>query len=298
VTTRVGFVGLGRMGLPMCTNLVCAGYPVTAGDVDPGRRAEARAAGAMWQSSTAEVAAGADVLITMLPGPAEVEDAMLSAGGLAALRRGTTWIDMTSNSPRVGGVLSVRAGELGVGVIDAPVGGGPREAAAGSLQLFVGGPADLVAQHRSLLEVLADPSRIVHVGAHGSGYVAKLLANTLWFGQAVAVAEVLLIGRKAGLDLGVLRHAFGIGAAGSRLIDHDLDALFAGDYVRVFGLDRCTDELGAVIDLSHELGVPVEVATLVDAIYRRALARYGPVDGELLAVAMLEEEAGVDLRHG
>ena len=299
LVARIGFIGVGRMGLPMCVNLVQAGYQVTAGDT----RAELESAvadfGARWQGTAAAVAADADVLITMLPGPGEVHDVMAEPGGaLAALPPSAAWIDMTSSSPAVGRVLAAAARARGIGVLDAPVGGGVQAAQAGMLQLFVGGDNALLERHRPLLEVLADPHRIAHVGDCGAGYLVKLLVNLLWFGQAVATAEALLLGRRAGLDLDVLRQALQGSAASSALIRQDLDALLDGDYLTSFGLDRCCEELAAVTGLAREYETPRELSEVVERTYRLALNRYGSADGELLAVALLEEQAGIRLRHG
>src|SRR5580693_8217329 len=129
------------MGMPMCAALVRAGYQVIATDKRAEHKAEAAACGASWQPTPAQAAAAADVLITMLPGPADVQAAMLGAHG----------------------------------ALEAPVGGGIAAAAEGRLQLFVGGEPDTIERHRALLEVLGDPRRIVHVGGHGAGYTAKLL---------------------------------------------------------------------------------------------------------------------------
>lgn len=296
--TRIGFLGVGRMGLPMCAKLAGAGYAVTAGDLRAELEAAVTECGARWESTSAEVAGAADVLITMLPGPQEVQDAMLEPGAaLDALTPGATWIDMSSSSPAVGRRIAERARARGVGVLDAPVGGGVAAAVAGKLALFVGGDAMLVERHRALLGVVGDPERILHVGGHGAGYTTKLLVNLLWFGQAVATAEALLLGRRAGIDLDVLREALASSAASSEFIRHDLEALFNGDYLESFGLDRCVEELATVTALARESGVPFELSKLVERIHRRALARYGAVDGELLAVALLEEEAGVPLRR-
>jgi 3-hydroxyisobutyrate dehydrogenase len=295
--TRIGFLGVGRMGLPMCANLSRAGYDVTAGDLRAELEAAVTACGARWGSTTPGVAAAADVLITMLPGPQEVRDAMLEPGGaLEALPAGATWIDMSSSSPVVGRELGERAVARGVGMLDAPVAGGVAAARAGTLQLFVGGDAGLVERHRAVLEALGD--RILHVGDRGAGYTTKLLVNLLWFGQAVATAEALLLGRRAGIDLDALRGALASSPAASEFIRHDLEAVFTGDYLESFGLDRCVEELATVTALARESGLPFELSELVERVHRRALARYGPVDGELRAVALLEEEAGVALRRG
>jgi 3-hydroxyisobutyrate dehydrogenase len=238
------------------------------------------------------------LLVTVLPGPGEVRELMLGTGGAAAaLRAGTTWIDMTSNSPAA--VTEIRNVLLdrGVQVLDAPAGGGVAAARQGSLQLLVGGQAEVVARHRELLEILGSPGRVRHVGGYGAGYTAKLLINLLWFGQAVATAEALLLGRASGLDLGVLREVLADSAAGSDFMRRDLDALFAGDFMRTFALDRCCEELQAVTEPARDHHLPFQVSESVAELYRQALRRYGPADGELLGIALLEEQARLRLRH-
>jgi 3-hydroxyisobutyrate dehydrogenase len=294
---QIGFAGLGRMGLPMCAALVSAGYQITATDKSAEAEESAVACGAIWRDTPAQAAAAADVLITMLPGPREVQAAMLGeAGALEGLAAGATWIDMTSNSPAAAGPIQEQAMKQGVEVLEAPVGGGIADAHEGKLQLFVGGAASVVERHRALLEVLGAPGRIVHTGGHGTGYTAKLLVNLLWFGQAVATAEALLLGQRAGLDPAVLEHALAGSSAASTFIRRDVGLVFQGDYLTSFGLDRICEELEAVTALAGDYRVPWELSDLVRRTYRRALARYGPVDGELLAVALLEEEAGDKLR--
>ena len=297
--SQIAFVGLGRMGMPMCAALVRAGYQVIATDKRAERKAEAAACGASWQPTPAQAAAAADVLITMLPGPADVQAAMLGAhGALQTLAAGTTWIDMTSNSPAAAQPVREQAVGQGVEVLEAPVGGGIAAAAEGRLQLFVGGEPDTIERHRALLEVLGDPGRIVHVGGHGAGYTAKLLVNLLWFGQAVATAEVLLLGQREGIGRDVLVHALACSSASSTFVRRDIEAVFDGDYLPSFGLDRICEELEAVTALAHGHEVPWELSDQVLQTYRRALARYGPADGELLAVALLEEQAGQALGPG
>jgi len=297
-TPLVGLVGLGRMGVLICANLVRAGYRVQAGDKRTEAAALAARCGAHWVPQASQLAARADVLITVLPGPDEVREAMAGPGGMAgALRPGATWIDMTSNSPAAMTGIQQRLLARGVQVLEAPIGGGVEAAGQGNVQLLVGGDAEVLARQRELLEVLGDPCRIVHVGGHGAGYTAKLIINLLWFGQAVATAEALLLGQASGLDLGVLRETLAGSAADSAFIRRDLDALFAGDYLRSFGLDRCYQELQIMTERARDLGVPFQLSETVADIYRRAVRRYGGTDGELLGVALLEEQAGLRLRH-
>lgn len=294
--TTIGFVGVGRMGAPMCRNLVRAGYRVLASDTDPAREGIVRACGAGWFPVTADVARSADVLITVLPGPQEVSTAMVGGGLVHALPVGAAWIDITSNSSAAVDPIRRLVNARGIEVLDAPVGGGVDAAEAGTLQFFVGGDAAVLKRHRPLLEVLGDPARIIHAGGYGSGYTVKLLVNLLWFGQAVATAESLLLGQRMGVDLVTLRRALADSAAGSEFIRRDLDALFSGNYMTTFGLDRCYEQLVTVTDLAREHQMPFELSETVMRIYGRAAAHYGNADGELLAVALLEEESGQRLR--
>jgi 3-hydroxyisobutyrate dehydrogenase len=292
VTATVGVIGVGRMGLPVCARLAGAGLRVVAADLEPEREQHVRAAGASWDADTERLARQAAVLITVLPGSSELVEAMGIA--LRTLQPGATWIDLTSAAPAAAAELVARAHRRGIECLDAPVGGGVEAAAAGALQLFVGGRREVIELHRTVLELLG---RVEHVGDHGAGYTTKLLVNLLWFGQAVAVGEALLLARRAGIDLEVLRSALGRSAAASEFVRGDLGALLGGDYLESFGIDRCCEELATVVALADELTVPFDVSAAVERTYRAALARYGPIDGELLAVALLEERAGTRLRR-
>jgi 3-hydroxyisobutyrate dehydrogenase len=203
---------------------------------------------------------------------------------------------MTSNSPAAARPVQEQAMRQGVEVLEAPVGGGIAAARQGTLQLFVGGEASAVERHRAVLEVLGDPGRIVHVGGHDTGYTAQLLVNLLWFGEAVATAEALLLGQAAGIDPAVLRHALVGSSAASTFIRSDIGLVFGGDYLAAFGLDRICEELEATTALAGQYHVPWELSDVVRRTYRCALARFGPADGELLAVSLLEDEAGHTLR--
>ncbi|RPE46998.1 3-hydroxyisobutyrate dehydrogenase/2-hydroxy-3-oxopropionate reductase [Streptomyces sp. Ag109_O5-1] len=254
-----------------------------------------RSLGADWAPSVAAAVAGADVLVTVVPGPDEAAAALPDAV-FAALATGAVWIDMTSNAPAAARELRQRAGAHGVDVLEAPMGGSPDDAEQGRLWLFVGGSADVLDRCRPLLEAVTTSDRIRHMGGPVTGYTTKLLINLLWFGQATATAEALLLGRRAGIDLTALHGTLAGSAAGSDFIRRDLPALFAGDYLRSYGLDRIHDQLKVITEEAQDLGTPHEMADTVLRIHRQALERFGPVDGELLAVALLEEAAGTLLR--
>ncbi|HEX7303424.1 NAD(P)-dependent oxidoreductase [Lentzea sp.] len=294
---RVTVVGAGRMGLPVSRNLAAAGFDVVVTDVRHDVAGAVVAGGARWEPSATAAAAGADVLVTVMPGIPEVRSVLSGPGSLLGeLPGGAAWLDLTSSSPLVMREIQEDARRRGVAVLEAPMGGGPDAAATGTLQLFAGGDVATFRRLLPLLEVIADPDRIVLVGGSGQGYTAKLLVNLLWFGQAVATAEALLLGQSAGLDAEALRSLLANSAAGSDFLRHDVARVFRGDYLPLFGLDRCVEELDAVTELFRDCGVPAELSEVVARVHRRAAARFGPVDGELMAVAHLEELAGSPLR--
>ena len=292
---RVGFIGLGRMGAPMALNVLQGGHAVGVHDVRREAAAELEAAGARWVASAVDLAAGADVLVTMLPGPPQVEAVMLGENGaFSALRPGSTWVDMSTSTPDVGR----RAAALGrgVGVVDAPVSGMVKGAVSGRLQIFVGGDAQEVARVRPVLDCMGDPERIFHVGPRGAGYAVKLAINLLWFVHVTAAAEVLQMGVRAGVDLDILQRSLAASPASSRVIERDILPVWEGDYDESFTLDLVTKDLGLAIDLGRETGTPMEVSALVEQLHRRARALYGDKAGELAAVRLYEDATGTLLR--
>jgi 3-hydroxyisobutyrate dehydrogenase len=288
---RVGVVGTGRMGLPVCARLAQKGFGVLATDVRPQAQAPVVAAGARWAASLAEVVSGCEVLITVLPGPGEVMAVLDSA--MSGLAPGSTWIDMSTATPDTAAAIASAADLRGLRVLDAPVGGGPPEARSGRLVAFVGGAGDVLASQRDVFDALAE--RVVHVGPAGSGYTVKLLVNLLWFGQAVAGAEVLSLAAKAGLDPETMRLAVQGSASANRFMEEGATALLRGDDLTSFSLVRCHEELAAALAMGEHLGVPLALADRVTELYGQALEHYGDIDGELLAARLVTERAGVTL---
>lgn len=293
---KIGFVGLGRMGAGMARN-IAAHFPVTVYDTRPEAAAAAVAAGAVAADSPAGVAAGADIVVTMLPGPAEIEAVLLGGGLGAALRPGALWVDMSSSSlETMRRVLAAHAG-AGWTALDAPVTGGVPGADAGTLQIFVGGARDDYGRAYDLLATMGNPERILHVGEQGAGYAVKLCVNLGFFLHAMAGSEVLALGAKAGVDLGVLHDALTHSGASSRFVEDDMaNNVFAGDYKEYFRLALAVKDIRLAVDLGRSAGVPLELSALVEQLNQRALLTYGD-GGQLLAVRQLEEVSGVEFRR-
>ncbi len=295
---KIGFIGLGNMGRHMARHLILAGHDVTVHDARSEAALEHLNLGARWVDSPATCAEGVDVLITMLPTPRVVEDVLVRGGAGAALAPGSLWIDMSTSTPET----ARRVAELvldarGVRRLDAPVSGMARGAEAGTLQIFAGGDADDFRYALPLFSVLGDPGRTLHVGPAGQGYTVKLMINLLWFCHVVATSEVLAMGTKAGVDLGVLRSALLASPAASHFLEHDaLSVLVDGDYDDSFAMALACKDLGLAVDLGREVGVATELSALVEQVYRRAKAQHGDLAGELTPVRLYESLAGQNFR--
>lgn len=294
----IGFIGLGSMGSGMARNLQQSGFPLVVTDIRRESAAEAVAGGAIWADTAAELAAQSDIIITMLPTPRHVTDALSGSDGiLAGIRDGATWIDMSTSVPEVANRVRAEEAHRGLSILDAPVSGMSVGAATGRLQIFVGGDVDDVARLRPVFEAMGDPERILHVGAHGTGYAVKLMINQLWFSHLVATAEVLAVGTAAGVDLGVLRDSLIASPANSNFVEHDvLSILQQGDYDEGFAIALACKDLGLSIDLARSVGVSVELSSLVEQVYRRAKASYGDRAGEMTPFQLYEDQLGTKLR--
>jgi 3-hydroxyisobutyrate dehydrogenase len=296
--TRVAFIGLGHMGGHMCRNVITAGFDVTAYDLDRDALARAGLDGARPAESVADCVRNAEILLTSLPGPPQVEAVLCgSDGAIAAMAPGTVVVDMSTSSLEVGRRARAAAAAAGVQLLDAPVAGQTVGAEAGTLAIYAGGEPEAFARALPVLEAMGDPQRIFLLGPGGCGYAVKLLLNLTWFTQAVATAEALSIGVKAGVDISNLHTALVASPANSVFLERDvLPLLERGDYDDGFPMKLVTKDLGLAVDLARDVGVPVELSSLVEQIHRRARAVYGDDAGEMSAVRLYEDLAGVQLR--
>jgi len=294
---RIGFIGLGHMGSPMTKNIIKSGFDTVVFDLNEKAVSELVALGASAAATPKELAHQVDVVITMLPGPAQVREVIAGPGGvLEGMKKGSTWIDMSTSSPGLGRELAPKIAAMGVGQLDAPVSGMAKGAISGTLQIFVGGDEDLYKQMLPVLEAMGDPARIFRIGPVGAGHTVKLILNLLWFEHAIAAAEAFVMGSLAGIDIDVLQKALVASPANSNFIEHDINSVFVGDYDESFAMRLVCKDLGLAVDMGRDLGVPVEMAALTEQVHRRAMRQYGENGGEMLAVKLYEDLMGIQLR--
>ena len=194
----IGFIGLGIMGRPMSQHLVKAGYPLVVYDIVPAGVEELVAAGAKAAGSSSEVAAQADLVITMLPDSPDVEAAYMGPGGvLEGARPGTILVDMSTISPTVAKKVAEAAAGRGCSMLDAPVSGGDVGARNATLSIMVGGDPAVFEKVKPVFEVMGRPTLC---GPSGSGQVVKACNQILVAVTLVGMAEALVLGAKAGVD--------------------------------------------------------------------------------------------------
>ena len=290
---RVGFVGLGTMGGPMCQRLTSAGYEVTAYDLDRAALADAETAGASAADSVVECARTADVFITSLPGPPQAKAVMAPPGGaIDALAPGAVWVDLTTNSRELLMELAAAAPE-GVMVVDSPVTGAVDGARQGRLTLFVGGDPQAIAVVRPMLEHLGT---VIECGPLGTGNVVKLVTNQLWFAAAAALGEGFAVGVANGVDLRTLWDAILDSVGDSFVARHDAPSVFAGHYDPSFPLSLCVKDLGLLARLESAVGTDLPITAAARGAFERAAQRYGENSGEMCVARRIADDAGISMR--
>jgi 2-hydroxy-3-oxopropionate reductase len=258
----IGFIGLGIMGRPMALNLLKAGYELTVYDVVPERMQELVRAGAQRGSSSKEVAAQSEVVITMLPNSPDVHAAVLGPNGvLEGARPGTILLDMSSIAPAVSQEVAAQAEAKGVVMLDAPVSGGEPKAVAGTLAIMVGGPQEVFDQVKDLLGAMG--SSVTRVGEIGSGNVTKLANQIIVALNIAAMSEALVLATKAGVDPQKVFQAIRGGLAGSAVLDAKVPLVLKGNFNPGFRIELHIKDLANALDTAHELGVPVPLSSSI-----------------------------------
>jgi 3-hydroxyisobutyrate dehydrogenase len=274
--TRIGFIGVGTMGLPMATNLVKKGFAVTAYDINTAAMQAAAAAGMASAASVAEAVAGADLVITMLPSSPHVQSAYAGDGGvLVAAGAGTLCVDMSTIDPAVSRAMAGAARERGVRFIDAPVSGGVPRAVEGTLAIMVGGDPTDVAEAMPALRAMG--ANVIHVGPVGSGEVAKLCNNLVAGVAAVALSEAFRIAEGFGVDARVVTEVISKSSGNTWIMEnmHPVPGIVAraastNGYRPGFMTDLMCKDIGLAVDAARALRIPVFVAPAAQQVYRLA----------------------------
>lgn len=269
---RLGFIGVGAMGLPMARNLLRAGYSLTFCTRRDAAAERLGAVGGERLADASAVAAACDVLLTCLPADAEIVEALLGkAGALAALRPGATIIELSTASPEIVRALAEAAAPRDIAILDAPVSGGVGGAEAASLSIMVGGEAATLERHRPILAAIG--RQIYHVGPGGMGKVFKLCNQYLNGATTVLVGEALTLGAKAGADLALLVEVLSASSGASRALTGAAPALLSATPPPVgFRLDLMRKDVGLALALGNAVGAPLATGAVAHQLYTAASA--------------------------
>jgi 3-hydroxyisobutyrate dehydrogenase len=261
-TPRLGWIGLGKMGTPICRNLLAKAFPLAVYDIDPARAGVLAEQGARPAADLAALAAGADVVLSMVPDDDALRTAVLGQGGvLAQMAPGSVYVDLSTVSPRASEEVAAAAEAGGVGYVCAPVSGSTVLAEQAALTVFASGPADAYRRCEPVFAALA--ARQYYVGTDQQARYLKLAVNHFVGTTAVVMAEALALGRKGGLDWAQMLEVIGASVAASPLVKYKLEPLKQRDFAPAFSAAQMLKDMSLVAGAGAAEGVAMPLAALV-----------------------------------
>jgi 2-hydroxy-3-oxopropionate reductase len=290
----IGFIGLGIMGKPMARNLVKAGYPLVVHNRSRGAVDELVRESAQAATTSKEVAARSQVVITMLPDSPDVELVYSGEQGIfSGVKSGKLLIDMSSISPLVARKMAAEAEKRSCDMLDAPVSGGEAGAIGATLSIMIGGKESAVEKAMAIFQALG--KSIVHIGDAGAGQVTKA-ANQMVVGTTIAiVAEALVLAAKAGVDPAKVRQALLGGFAQSKILEAHGQKMLDRNFKPGFRIRLHEKDMKIALATGSEYGVPLMVTGIVGQMMT---AMKGMGNGDLdhaALVKFVEESAKKEL---
>jgi len=292
---KVGFIGLGIMGMPMARNLIKAGFEVVAYNRTVSKAEALVKEGARKANSPRELAKECPAVITIVSDTPDVEAVILGTNGIIeGIKPDSVVIDMSTVSPQATQNIAARLKEKEVHMLDAPVSGGEQGAISGTLAIMVGGDAEVFERCRPIFEAMG--KNIVHVGPNGMGQTVKLMNQILVAGTLNAVAEALVFGQKAGVDLEKAINAIKDGAARSWQLENLGPRIIKRDFSPGFMIDLIQKDLNLVMEAARAMKTPLPVTSLVHQIYYSLQCSGEGRCGTQALVKVLERMAGVEVK--
>lgn len=292
----LGFVGIGRMGGPMTSRLLDAGYTLCVYDKDPKATAELAARGVKIAKSPAEVASSAEIVLMSLPTPDIVKAVALGENGIAHGNRVATLIDLSTTGPGAATIIAQGLGERKITFVDAPVSGGIAGAKNGTLAVMVSCPKEVYAA--KVEPILKHFGKLFYTGEKpGLAQTAKLVNNLLAAAALVISSEGMAMGVKAGLDPKILLDIINVSSGrNSATQDKFPRSVLPGTFDFGFATALSYKDVRLCLDEAEAMGVPMIMGAVVRQILALTQAKYGP-DSDFTSIAKLSEEwAGVQIR--
>jgi len=251
---KIGFIGVGIMGKPMAKNLIDAGYDIIAYDIVEEALNEIVEYGADRGTLLKNIAENSDIILTMLPNSPQVKEVVLGENGvIEGIKKGQILIDMSSIDPLTSQEVAKELEKRGVKMLDAPVSGGQEKAETGTLAFMVGGKKEVFEECKELLEVMGE--NVILVGDIGAGEITKLVNQVIVAINIAAVAEALIMGKKAGVDPKKIYKAIRGGLTDSKCLEDKAPRMFEGSYDPGFKMKLHAKDLTNVFKMSRELHI-------------------------------------------
>ncbi|TPL54196.1 NAD(P)-dependent oxidoreductase [Mesorhizobium sp. B2-4-6] len=289
------FIGLGHLGGKLAASLLRNGFAVTVFDRDPEAVDRLVVLGAAAAESPSEAAARSGNAITCLPSPKVSEAVLCGPGGLLdGLPKDGTWIEMSTNGRDEILRLASLASAKGIETLECSVTGGVHLAAVGKITALVGGDAALYERHRPAIEAMCSKSFLM--GPIGSAAVIKVITNMLAFIHLVAAGEALMLAKQGGLDLAQAYHAIVASSGSSFVHETEGQLILNGSYDIGFTMDLALKDLGFALRMGEKSGVPLDLASRVNAIFEEGKRAYGGDAWSTQIVKLLEDAVGTELR--
>ena len=294
---RVGFIGLGRMGLPMCYRLLQAGFDLTVHNRSQDKVQRISQDGARPAGTTAEVTQDAEILLACLPDVAAVEEVFLGKGGVIEnARPGQILVDHSTVGINTSRACAEAAEKKGALFLDAPISGGTERATDGTLTIMAGGPQQAYDQALPVFNALGATVR--RIGPTGTGTTVKLINQLLVGIHSVAAAEAMLLGAKSGADPQLVFEVLSSGWGQSFMLSRNAPVMLDRDFEGVrTQINVFLKDLGLVEELAHELNTPTPAGDVAFKLLKEAV---GQGLGEMDAAAVvlpLEAKAGFQIQR-
>jgi len=291
---KVGYIGLGLMGKSIARNILKAGFPLVVHNRSRAAVEELAAEGAVAANSPKEVAGQVDVVFTNLPDTPDVEKVVLGENGiLAAAHDGLITVDNSTIKPASARVIAEKLAEKNVLALDAPVSGGDIGARNGTLTIMVGGDAS--ALEKVMPVFMAMGKTVTHVGDAGAGQVAKAANQIMVAAQMVAMGELLVFSKKAGVDPRKVVEAIKGGAAQCWTLDVKPPRLFDGNRNPGFKAHMQLKDLRIILDSAQEYDIPISSAAEHTKFFQQMIDwGMGELDNSAV-VGVIEKLAGVEI---
>ncbi len=290
---RIGFIGMGIMGVPMARNLMKAGYPLTVHSRTRSKAEPLLVEGAVWSDSPAQTAARSDVVITCVTDTPDVQKVLLGPGGvIESARPGLICVDMSTISPSVTQEMGKTLAAKGVQLVDAPISGGQIGAIEARLSIMMGGEKEAVEQVRPIMEAMG--KTVTHCGPLGFGQMTKLANQVMVIHTIMSISEGLAFAEKAGLDLDTTLEVTTAGAASSFSLKVLGPKIAAGDLKPAFMVDLQQKDLRLVLEAAEQLNLPLPGVALANQLMRSLQSHGRGRDGTQALVDVIRMLGAMD----